>query len=215
MRRVPMPSPSWQPIRMMLHHDSRPVVVKVGGSLYDLPQLGPALGQWVEKEGIGPRALFVPGGGPIVEACRSIDRAQSLGDENSHWLALEALILSARILAWIMPGGAVVRELAACSSLWDKGRIPILDPLAFALADEGKPGSLPHSWDVTSDSIACRVAIVAGASRLILLKSVTIPEGIDWAEAGRRGYVDPCFHIVLAQASGIEVRAINFREWTA
>jgi hypothetical protein len=67
---------------------------------------------------------------------------------------------------------------------------------------------------VASDSIALRAAIVFGASRLVLLKSLTIPSGMDWAEAARRGFVDPYFPTALAAAGNLTVEAVNFREWS-
>ena len=75
-------------------------------------------------------------------------------------------------------------------------------------------GALPHTWAVTSDSIAARVAVVSGAEHLILLKSVTIPEGMDWEEAAERGFVDEWFARTLRPARPwLKVRAVNFREW--
>ncbi|MBV9124140.1 MAG: hypothetical protein JO112_12340, partial [Planctomycetes bacterium] len=80
----------------------------------------------------------------------------------------------------------------------------------------GRPGSLPHGWQVTSDSLAVRVAVVLQARRLILLKSIPIPQETDWSEAGRRGWVDEYFAEALRSQPGLgpgfEVRAVNFRE---
>jgi hypothetical protein len=92
------------------------------------------------------------------------------------------------------------------------GRRAILNAYTFARADEGQPGSLPHHWSVTSDSVAARVAVVTGAHELILLKSVTIPPTPDWRSAAREGWVDPYFTDVLLQAkTTLQVRSINFR----
>ena len=74
--------------------------------------------------------------------------------------------------------------------------------------------ALPHHWSVTSDSIAARVAVAAGAEHLVLLKSVTIPEGMDWEEAAERGFVDEWFARTLRPAgASLKVRAVNLREW--
>jgi aspartokinase-like uncharacterized kinase len=67
---------------------------------------------------------------------------------------------------------------------------------------------LPHRWDVTSDSLAVRVAALAGARELILLKS-TDPPSADWTEAG---FVDAYFSEALRQAPrDLQVRAVNLR----
>jgi 5-(aminomethyl)-3-furanmethanol phosphate kinase len=189
-----------------------PLVVKIGGSLFDWPGLGPRLGEWLARQSPA-RLLLVPGGGKTADVVRALDREHRLGEEPAHWLALRALALNAFFLAELLPRARlqVVRRLDDCPELWDQSRVPVLDAHAFALADEGQPGSLPHSWFVTSDSLAARVALVGGASQLLLLKSVTIPPNLPWPEASQQGYVDEYFPRVAAQLA--DVRWLNFRDW--
>jgi hypothetical protein len=111
-----------------------------------------------------------------------------------------------------VPGAIVVTGPLACAGHWSRGSIPVLDPLTFAAADELRYGRLPHSWEVTSDSIAARVAVVAEARRLILLKSSTCPEPMDWSKASRDGFVDVYFHRVIAGTT-VQVEAVNLRAW--
>jgi aspartokinase-like uncharacterized kinase len=188
-------------------------VVKVGGSLFDLPDLGGRLQRWL-GESMSGKVLLIPGGGPSADVIRGLDQRHGLGQDQAHWLALRCLTLNAHVLAALLPSAEVVDDLAACPRCWAAGLLPILDAHAFARADEGRPGCLPHVWEITSDSVALRVAVVAGARSLVLLKSVTIPEGTEWAEAGRRGWVDPRFAEVRCQAPWLEVQAVNFREWS-
>ncbi len=170
-----------------------PTVVKVGGSLFDVPDLGTRLEAWL-KALAAPKVILLAGGGPAAQVIRELDRLHGLGEEKSHWLALRSLNLTAHALTALLPGST-----------------PILDPLAFAQDDESRPGRLPHRWDVTSDSVAARVAEVLGARELILLKSVTIPPEMDWSEASRRGLVDGYFPTMIAR--GVKARAVNLREW--
>jgi aspartokinase-like uncharacterized kinase len=197
------------------------IVIKVGGSLFDLPELGGRLRRLLDMPGMN-ETILVPGGGATANVVREWDRCHGLGEEVSHWLALQALSLNARFLASLLPAekSEIVSDLEHCPESWRQGRTPIIDLLAVARADEGRPGSLPHCWAVTSDSLAARIAILIQAPRLILLKSTSIPEGIDWAEAGRRGLVDPIFAEVIRQTSRagqrpMEVQAVNFRQWPA
>ncbi len=148
--------------------------------------------------------MLVPGGGGTADAVRHLDRLHGLGEERSHWLALHALALNARFLAALLPGAAVVEDAGAWAGL------EVLDAHAFARADEGRPGALPHCWAVTSDSVAARAAVVSGAHGLVLLKSTDLPQGIGWDEAGRRGLVDRNFPDVVA-AGGVAVRWVNLR----
>lgn len=183
-------------------------VVKVGGSLFDLPDLGPRLRKWLAERPAG-EVLLIPGGGPVADVIREYDRRHALGEERAHWLALAALALNARFLACLLPGAIVIPHVDALVTDRLQGRIAILDPDAFAHADEGQPGCLPHRWTVTSDSFAARAAQLAGAEELILLKSVSLPAGIDWAEAVERRLVDAYFP--MAAGSCLPVRFVNFR----
>ncbi|HEV3204123.1 MAG TPA: hypothetical protein VGY77_07065 [Gemmataceae bacterium] len=195
----------------MADSPSEPVVVKVGGSLYDLAYLGPRLNSWLEENAAGP-VILVPGGGPTAKVVREWDRMHSLGEETAHWLALQALTFNGQWLAHLLK----VKIPALTSDLdgFRQKKFAILDAHGFALADEKRSGHLPHCWEATSDSLAARVAIVWGARRLILLKSVAIPPKMDWEEAGRQGFVDPLFaRTVNKGVKSIVVQAINFREW--
>jgi aspartokinase-like uncharacterized kinase len=216
------------------------VVVKVGGSLFDLPELGPRLTRWLVQ--LAPAdVLLVPGGGPTADVVRGLDARHGLGEEKSHWLALRALAFNAHFLASLLHGSTVVESVNARrgtrhSSSRAKGptqpvsrprveygpvhleRLPhddgssvaVLDPFGFCLTD--KPtAALPHTWAVTSDSIAARVAIASGARRLILMKSVTIPSGMDWREAAERGFVDAALPSVIHRSTTLEVRVVNLR----
>jgi aspartokinase-like uncharacterized kinase len=182
------------------------IVVKVGGSLFDLPELGPRLERWLA--GLAPAdVLIVPGGGPTADVIRALDDLHHLGEEKAHWLALRTLALNARVLADLLPAATVLESPDA-----RRRPLAILDPFAFCVADErDRPEeALPHAWSVSSDSIAARVAIRSRARELILLKSVTIPDGTDWDAAAAAGHVDLTFPGIVRNA-GLAVRAINFR----
>ena len=60
-------------------------VFKVGGSLFDLPDLGQRLA-WLAEAQLST-VLLVPGGGPTAEIIRNLDRRHRLGEEAAHWLA--------------------------------------------------------------------------------------------------------------------------------
>lgn len=178
-------------------------VVKVGGSLYDLPDLGDRLRRWLPTLE-APRILLVPGGGQAADLVRDFTRRHGLSEEEAHWLALRAVGMNAHFLAALLPGTPIVHDPAAC-----EGGLAVLDAFAFARADEARPDPLPHTWSVTSDSLAARVARIAAAGWLILLKSVTIPPETPWHDAARRGWVDPTFPEVVPLE--MAVSAVNFR----
>jgi aspartokinase-like uncharacterized kinase len=184
-----------------------PVVVKIGGSLYDLPELGPRLTCWLTQMQDTP-VLLVPGGGKLADAVRELDRTHHLGGNRAHWLALQIMAVQARFLAALVPGAVVVERLEACAEVWRNGRQAILDAHGFAQADEGNEGALPHSWAVTSDSIAARAAQLLKARKLVLLKSMDWPGEANWEEAAHAGVVDAWFPRVVGDLS---VEVLNFR----
>jgi len=174
------------------------IVAKVGGSLYDWPGLGPALTKWLADQ--PEPVLLFPGGGEAADVVRTWDRAHSLGEEEAHWLAIRSLSLAAHFLHLLLPTHSVVES-----------PVPgILDPFRyFRNPPRDRGGSPPHTWSVTSDSLALWVAIQSKASKLVLLKSADAPEG-DWTDAG---YVDWHFAVMVKGAS-VSVEAVNLREIT-
>jgi aspartokinase-like uncharacterized kinase len=190
------------------------VVVKVGGSLFDLPDLGVRLAAWLETLG-ERRVVLVPGGGPTTDVIRGLDRVHGLGEGRSHWLALRALTLNAHFLAGLLAGACVVGGVEEAASAWDAGRLPVLDAFAFCREDERRQPAacLPCCWDAGSDAVAARFAVVSGARRLVLLKSADVPAGLDWTEAGRCGLVDLLFASIVEDVPGLAVEAVNLRTW--
>jgi len=190
-----------------------PIIVKVGGSLFDLPDLGVRLEAWLKtlaQSGV----ILIAGGGAAEDVIREMDRIHRLGEETSHWLAVESLGLMTSLLLAVAPPSLLLFRLGAPEPAGTREGEPsfsVQDLNAFACWDEGRPGCLPHRWDVTSDSLAARVAEVMEARELILLKSVTIPPDMAWAEASRRDFVDGYFPTMVAR--GVKARAVNLREW--
>lgn len=189
----------------MMSETISPIVVKVGGSLYDWPELGPRLRAFLET--LRPRPLLlVPGGGNLADAIRDLHRTHQFPETTAHWLALRSLTLAAHFLASLLPQSRIVKGLLAARAVARRGEVPIMDALHFARGDELRPGRLPHTWDATSDSVAARIAVVIRAERLILLKSADPPP--DWMRTA--GYVDPLFAATIVNAE-FPVEAINLR----
>ncbi|HEY3787576.1 MAG TPA: hypothetical protein VGL71_01920 [Urbifossiella sp.] len=164
------------------------IVVKVGGSLYDHPRLG--LGLLAYLNSLPEPVLLVPGGGSFADAVRKLDAIHHLGDDASHSLAMKAMNLAGEFLKQLIP--ALVHDSR------------------FDVYDAEFDNTLPHSWNVTSDSIAAQGAINFHASRLIILKSIDIPLGISWTAAAERGWVDPCFPALIHRVK-FPIEVINFR----
>jgi 5-(aminomethyl)-3-furanmethanol phosphate kinase len=188
-----------------------PVVIKVGGSLFDLDDLAARLTTLIGTLKPSPVAL-VAGGGAAADVVRDWDRRFGLDASTAHWLAIRAVGLNETLLARVVPGCALADSWAAVATRWRAGETAILsiDPLLRAAEDAGEPVP-PHSWDVTTDSIAAWAAARLGA-RLLLAKSVEAPNGsVDGAIAA--GLVDRWFD--RAVAPGLDVDWVNLQstEW--
>src|SRR5437016_2390852 len=125
-----------------------PTVIKVGGSLFDVPDLGERLRSYVEQVHDDAVYLF-PGGGPATDVIRRLDACHGLREEAAHWLALRMLTVNAHFIHALLPDFPVQAGVEPCCRA-------ILDPHALAVRDEKQPGSLPHCWDAATDTFAAR-----------------------------------------------------------
>jgi aspartokinase-like uncharacterized kinase len=110
--------------------------------------------------------LIGPGGGPFADAVRAQDDRLGLSDEAAHWMAVLAMDQYAHLIASRLRGATLVWDVAAIASAVRAGRIPVLAPSSWLR----RADPLPHSWNVTSDSIAAWVARAVGARDLVLIK---------------------------------------------
>jgi aspartokinase-like uncharacterized kinase len=178
------------------------IVVKIGGSLFDLPQLGEGLRNWLMPF-TGETVVIVPGGGDLAEAVRKLDRLHSLGEEIAHQLAMMTLPLTAKFIQLLVPHSLIVpapneRQVG----------VQILDSQAFFEQDY----TLPHSWKVSSDSLAALVAVRVRATQLILLKSCDSFASENWTLAAESGEVDVYFPEAIRSWTG-KIQWVNFRSW--
>lgn len=180
-------------------------VVKVGGSLLrhqpEAPakELAASLTKWLARQSSAVNVL-VAGGGGFADAIRRADAAYGLGEEAAHWLCVDAMSVTARLLGAIMKMPVVTEERAlpcVCPS------VCVFDPATFLRDVEPRlfANPLPHASAVTSDSIAARIAESLAASELVLLKSC-LP-------GTNTGYVDDYFPVVAAKLP--HIRCVNLR----
>jgi 5-(aminomethyl)-3-furanmethanol phosphate kinase len=186
-------------------------VVKVGGSLLDWPELPAALQKWLDVQ---PPALniLLCGCGALGDTIRRADRDFSLGEEVSHWLCVDLLSTTARLLAAIVPAAAYADQFEQLEQLAlarNPGNV-VFSPREFMRSHEAAlPGQpLPICWSVTTDSIAARLAQILSADELVILKSADAANA-SLSELAQGGHVDANFPVVAALLTG--VRIVNLR----
>jgi len=179
------------------HEAQVETVVKVGGRLLAAVEYLDAVLGIAAEAARARRLLIVPGGGPFADAVRAVDRQIGLPDGAAHWMAVLAMDQYAHLVAARLAGAVLVADRREIGSAFDAGGIPVLTPSRW-LRDADP---LPHSWDVTSDSIAAWIAGRVGARRLVLVK----PPGIGQP----RETVDPYFAHALPANVATEIVAAD------
>jgi len=130
-------------------------VVKLGGSLLDMPQLVARCRSWIAQQAPADNVLVI-GGGAMVDAVRRAQRLHGLSDKSAHWLCIRAMAVQAEMMLSLMPEAAglvAVEDLEAIVAGEADGQGPIA-PSSFA-------GNLPS----LSGRGRGRVALSAAESR--------------------------------------------------
>lgn len=173
-------------------------LVKLGGSLLASPRLRDVVREIPRL--IPDRSLiFTVGGGKIVDTIRRFDEHHQLGEESSHWLALEAIGVNEQLLLTLFDDWQLVRSLSQLNMAENNARIPLICTNCFFKWGEREFGPrLPHTWNTTSDSIAAWFAEIVGAEQLILTKSVDWIPGLTWQAAHQHDLIDATFSEIVS-----------------
>ena len=148
---------------MSNHSSLHPLIIKLGGSLYNTTELIlwlKALKNLSEHQSI----IIVPGGGPFADQVRHAQSNHPFDDKVAHHMA---------ILAMKQFGLLLMALETQCQAFHDNDNT-VISPLSVWLPDDSllTKHYLPHSWDISSDSLALYLAQKINASRLVLVKKV-------------------------------------------
>lgn len=141
-------------------------VVKIGGGLLGTAGAFELVIEALTAFAPGRRLVVVPGGGPFADAVRQMFRRARIGDDAAHWMAVLGMDQYAHALAARLPNAALVDAPEAVIAGVKAGRLPVIAPYRWLRGAD----PLPHSWDVTSDSIAAWIAGALQARRIVLIK---------------------------------------------
>ncbi len=141
-------------------------VVKIGGSLYDTPQLK----MWLNIiAAAGVPVIIVPGGGPFADQVRVAQQRWSVDDKVAHQMALCAMNQFGLLMTGIEPLLSSASKFPDLIKQVESGRSVVWLPV------EEDP-DVEQSWRVTSDSLALWLADKVGAEGLLLVKSAPVTE---------------------------------------
>jgi 5-(aminomethyl)-3-furanmethanol phosphate kinase len=175
------------------------VVIKLGGSVLRRPHVA-AIVHEVIHSFPAAKPLLVIGGGPAADLVRTWQPLHGLSNHDAHWVAISALKLTAILLGKLVENVVLVSSLHEAKAAWDACKTPVVDVESCLLAAEASQSeTLPHSWDVTSDSIAAWIAVEWKLETLCLVKSASLPPNCWLADATRADLVDPYFAGIAGQ----------------
>ena len=175
------------------------VVLKLGGSLLtcgDLPtRLRSLLASYASN-----RVLIVVGGGTAADTVRDWSQRFELSQESAHWVALRSLSLTRSLIRSLIPECIEVSSLKEANRYWRDPPTPLLIDVESHLRqyEAVNCSPFPHTWDVTSDSIAAWIASTWSAGELVLVKSAALSPGHSLSLAVESGLVDAYFPQVAA-----------------
>ena len=144
-------------------------VFKIGGKILEnSDNLKSTISQLTQlcEEKILQKIIVIPGGGSLANFVRSLDEVLQIGDDLAHWIAIYSMNYNGIMLNRKYPDLESVEKLKTIQDA--KQMFCIFLPYSFLREDN----TLPHNWDVTSDSIALYVANKLKLNQCFLIKNV-------------------------------------------
>jgi len=186
------------PPQLSMSATSRLKAIKVGGSLASIEGALRRVGRVLAEAATRHPLVVIPGGGPFADAVRAYDRTHGLSDDAAHWMAILAMDQYAYLIADHVPGARLVAGLPEIAVAHAEHAVPILTPARWLR----RLDDLPHSWEVTSDSIAAYLATLIGADELVVVKPV----------GGGMELLDPHFPRAMAAGMRLSILALDDTE---
>ena len=169
-------------------------VIKIGGSLYNSPNLV----EWLNtlSECKTQNIIIVPGGGPFADRVREVDSKFNLDQELAHNMAVLAMQQYGYLMKSLCPALQLVNTQQKLCECWKKQKVAIWEPFDM-IRDYYK---LEKSWDITSDSLAAWLAKFLSVDQLLFVKSADITlSKSSYEELLNEACIDPYLPKMLAE----------------
>ena len=144
-------------------------IFKIGGKIFENRNyLNSTISQLtsIYENNIISKIILLAGGGSYANLIRKLDRKFELGDDLSHWMAIYTMDINGKKIGTYFPRISITRRL---EDIKKAQRIfTVFLPFRFLKEFD----ELPHSWAVTSDSIALYLAYKFGITNCFLIKDV-------------------------------------------
>lgn len=138
---------------------------KVLGNQSNLESTMTQLSQLYEQ-GILLKIIIIPGGGSYANFIRLLEDKLNFGDDLAHWMAIYSMNYNGIELNRKYPEVNCIEDFITLQEV--KKKFCIFLPYRYLRNSD----SLPHNWDVTSDSIAFYIACKLKLSKCFLIKDI-------------------------------------------
>lgn len=149
---------------------NRTIIVKIGGKIIENNEnLKSTLEQFknlIYKKKVIDKVIIIPGGGSYANTIRNLDNKLNIGDDLSHWMAIFAMNCNGMNICQNYEEINCINDINKLKK--NKDSILIFLPLYFLYQKD----KLPHSWNVTSDSITIFIAKHLGLKECFLIKDI-------------------------------------------
>ncbi|MFX1313428.1 MAG: hypothetical protein ACFFHD_12555 [Promethearchaeota archaeon] len=145
------------------------VIFKISGKILDNSKnLINTIAQITQlfEDGIINKVILVPGGGTIANFVRNIYKEFQFNDNLAHWIAIYSMDYNGLELKRKFPHLQIYNDYEKLEK--ENRLISIFLPYKYLKIND----QLPHTWDVTSDSIALYLAIKFGLKECFLVKDI-------------------------------------------
>lgn len=150
--------------------------MKIGGSILENPTAVSStiaqLDDLLHKRKSFKSIVIITGGGSLANFVRYIDNELNIRDDLAHWEAILSMDKNAEILHQQFPSTSILENYSTLmEKMNEKSSNPqLLIFKTFNYLYEKDP--LPHSWNITSDSIALHITFQLGLKMCHLIKDV-------------------------------------------
>jgi aspartokinase-like uncharacterized kinase len=145
------------------------IIVKIGSKILEnSDDLESTISQLkiLHNKDIFQEIIIIPGGGSYANFVRVLDQKLDIGDDLAHWMAIYAMNFNGKMLNKIYPNIKLFDDFTELQL--SKKLISIFLPFNYLYQND----ELPHSWDVTSDSITLYLANKLKLTECYLIKDV-------------------------------------------
>ncbi|MFX0004384.1 MAG: hypothetical protein ACFE9C_04535 [Candidatus Hodarchaeota archaeon] len=149
--------------------NEKKAIFKIGGKiLEDLDNLKSTISQLeqIYEENLISKIIIIPGGGSFANFIRKIYSELKFTEEIAHWMGIISMNYNGLELTKKFPNLQIIESYEKLKE--KKKSLCIFLPYEFIKAND----KLPHSWDVTSDSIALFIAKELELNECFLIKDV-------------------------------------------